>query len=43
MERIKYKAEREGKEVTVDIGILSVDGIPTYSLNEGFFNVSTDG
>ena len=34
-DRIKSHAERDGKAVTVDNGVLSVDGIPVFSLNDG--------
>ena len=36
-DRLKYRAEREGKSVSVD-GILSVEGIAVFSLSSGHIN-----
>ena len=35
MDRIKTKAEREGRVATVDSGVLYVDGVGRYSLRDG--------
>jgi hypothetical protein len=37
-DRLKYRAEREGKPVSVVDGILSVDGIAVFSLSSGHIN-----
>lgn len=37
LERLKQRAEREGKNVVIDDqGVLCVDGIVTYTVKEGF-------
>ena len=37
-DRLKYRAEREGKSVSVVDGILSVEGIGVFSLSSGYIN-----
>jgi hypothetical protein len=36
LERLKARAERQGKQVNVQDGVLAIDGIPMYSLISGF-------
>ena len=35
LQRFKFRAERDGKDVSVENGILSVDGVPVFSLQDG--------
>jgi hypothetical protein len=35
LKRLKFRAERDGKDVSVENGILSVDGAPVFSLQDG--------
>lgn len=42
LDRMKYRAGREGKNVQVDGGVLIVDGVPKYSLSSGFINNDND-
>ena len=35
LKRFKVRAERDGKNVSVENGILSVDGVPVFSLQDG--------
>lgn len=42
-DRLKYKAGREGKQISVDNGVLIIDGVPTYALNSGFINSQNNG
>lgn len=37
-DRLKYRANRDGKSVNVVDGILIIDDVPTFSLSEGFLN-----
>jgi hypothetical protein len=37
-DRLKYRAEREGKSVSVVDGILSVEGIAVFSVSFGHIN-----
>ena len=37
-DRIKFREERAGKAVSVNSGILSVDGAPVFSLQDGNLN-----
>ena len=42
LERIKVRAEREGKSVSVVGGVLSVDGVNVYSLGNGYISHQHD-
>jgi hypothetical protein len=42
-ERMKYRAERAGKRVSVINGVLSIDDIAVYSLVDGFLNNNHNG
>ena len=35
LKRFKVRAERDGKNVSVENGILSVGGVPVFSLQDG--------
>ena len=35
LKRLKFRAERDGKDVSVENGILSVDGVEVFSLRDG--------
>lgn len=38
LERLQYRAEREGKLIVVSNGVLHIDGRPVFSLADGFVN-----
>ena len=42
LERIKVRAEREGKSVSAVGGVLSVDGVNVYSLGNGHISRQHD-
>jgi len=42
LERIKVRAERKGKSVSVVGGVLSVDGVNVYSLGNGHISRQHD-
>ena len=42
MDRLKQKAEREGKSVSIDDGVLSIDDLVVFSLGDGFINNGSD-
>ena len=35
LKRLQFRAERDGKDVSVGNGILLVDGAPVFSLQDG--------
>lgn len=39
-DRIKYRSEKDGKSVSVDNGILSVDNVQVFSLKDGKLNIN---
>ena len=39
-DRLKYRAERDGKIVTVVNNVLSVDGVATFSIVDGYINTT---
>jgi hypothetical protein len=43
LNRLKSRAEREGKRVVVTDGILYIDGIAKFSVAAGSINNSNDG
>ena len=43
MDRLKYRAERAGKRVFVDNGILSINDVAEYSLTDGSLTITTHG
>jgi len=42
-ERLKFRAERAGKRVSVDDGILFIDDVAEFSVVNGFLNNTRNG
>jgi hypothetical protein len=42
-ERLKYKAEREGKSVCVNDGVLCINDVAVFSVKDGFLNNNLNG
>jgi len=40
-DRLKFRAEREGKSVSVTNGVLVIDDVPVFSLKDG--KISNNG
>ena len=43
LDRLKYRAERAGKRVSVDNGVLSINDVTEYSLTDGRLTNTTHG
>jgi hypothetical protein len=43
LERLKYRAQQQGKVVNVTDGVLFVDGVAEFSLENGFINNVRNG
>lgn len=43
LDRLKHRAQKAGKSVIVCNGILSIDSVATFSINEGFINSNNNG
>ena len=42
-DRLKFKAERDGKRVHDNDGVLCIDDIRVFSVRDGFLNQDRDG
>jgi hypothetical protein len=43
IERLRYKAQRDGKQVRVEDGVLYIDEIAVFSLRDGYLNKVRNG